>query len=64
MGEVEAAKQRIERLSSEKADCYNYRHLCLSGRKEREQPEICRQAVGVNFLEKIVAVVRWEFGHS
>jgi len=64
VGEVGAAKQRIERLSSEKADCYNHRPLCLSGRKEREQPEICRQAVGVNFLEKIVAAVRREFGHS
>lgn len=28
VGEVEAAKQRIGRWSSEKADCCNYKHLC------------------------------------
>jgi len=27
-GEVAVAKQMIERLSVEKADCHNHRHLC------------------------------------
>jgi hypothetical protein len=27
-GEVGGEKQRVERLSAEKADCHNHRHLC------------------------------------